>query len=184
MKHLVGILVALSWSGASAAVLPVCDRTPAVKAFIEKTVRKPCQEINEADLAAIKRVAVDRQGIQAFQAADFTGMTNLEILNIRSNPFTELPEGLFKDLVHLKTLVIIDTPLRHYPDDYLAYNPEIVNLYTFRNQVRTLSESVLSRIENARNLKAMEFDSAIQDLEKDRLRHKFPVGGSISLLFH
>lgn len=184
MKKLVGFLFTLSASTAGAAALPVCERTPAVKAFIETAVEKPCQDITENDLAGIKRVAVERKGIQAFKADDFTGLTNLEILNIRSNPFAELPEGLFKDLVHLKTLVIIDTALRHYPDDYLAHNPEIVNLYTFRNQVRSISESVLGRIESARYLKEMEFDDSLQESEKERLRHHFPAGGPISLLFN
>jgi hypothetical protein len=68
--------------------LPVCARTPAVKG----------------------------EGISKFQADDFTGLANLEILNIRSNPYTELPEGLLKDLVRLKTIVIIATKLSRFPD--------------------------------------------------------------------
>jgi hypothetical protein len=184
LRSLLSLLLVLSSTAARAAVTPVCDRTPAVKAFIEKTVAKPCQDITEIDLASIKRIGVERQNIAAFKADDFSGLTGLEILNIRSNPFRELPEGLFKDLVHLKTLVIIDTPLRHYPDDYLTYSPEIENLYTFRNQVRSISESILSRIKNARKLKEMEFDGALQDPEKNRLRQEFPAGGPASLLFH
>jgi len=147
-------------------------------------LEKPCQHITETDLAGVKRVSVEGRGIRVFKADDFSGLTGLEILNIRSNPFTELPEGLLKDLARLKTLVIIDTPLRHYPDDYLADNPEIENLYTFRNQVRAISESVLSRVENAKHLKEMEFDGALQEPEKDRLRRRFPAGGPVSLLFN
>ena len=49
---------------------------------------------------------------------------NLEVLNIRSNPAPELPEGLLRDQVRLKTIVIIGAGLRHLPDDFLAYRPK------------------------------------------------------------
>jgi hypothetical protein len=179
------LLLSLFVAGsAQATVLPVCDRTPAVKEFIETTVGKKCADITEADLSVIKRIAVGGKGIKEFKVDDFTGLSALEILNIRSNPYTELPEGLFRDLVHLKTLVIIGTGLRHYPDDYLAFSPDIQELYTFGNGVRSISESVLERIENAKKLQAMEFDSSLQQPEQDRLNRKFPAGGGVSLQFN
>ena len=171
-------------SVANAAFLPVCDRTTQVKKFIEETARKTCENITETDLATIQRVAVEDGTIKEFKADDFSGLTGLEILNIRSNKYTELPEGLLKDLVNLKTLVIISTTLRHYPDDSLAYNPNIENLHLFRNKVRTISESVLSRIEKMPNLLILDFDDELGQAEKDRLRKDFPLNGKVELTFY
>jgi hypothetical protein len=170
-------------SVAQAAFLPVCQRTPAVKKFLEQTLKKPCDKIEAADLLTVKRLSTEDDNVTAFQADDFTGLANLEILNIRSGQYTHLPEGLFKDLVHLKTLVIIDTKLRHYPDDFLAYNPEMEFLHVFVNQVRSISESVLQRLENMRHLKEVDFDQALLPAEKDRLRRRFPEGGVPRLSF-
>jgi hypothetical protein len=172
-------LIAVS---AHATVSPVCDRTAGVKQAIQEALaNKPCDQITEADLLTLKRVAPQGKNITAFKPDDFSGLTNLEILNIRSNPYTELPEGLFKDLVHLKTIVIIETKLRHFPDDFLAYAPEIENVYTFEMDVRSISESVLTRLEAA-PIKAMDFDDALQDAEKARIKNHF--ANKVDLNFH
>jgi hypothetical protein len=176
-------LVFVVATGAEAALLPVCQRTPAVREFIETALKKTCDTITETDLASIKRVAVGHRNIAKFNAGDFTGLTGLEILNIRSNPYTELPEGLLQDLVRLKTLVIIDTPLRHYPDDFLAANPDIENLHVFRNAVRSISESVFQRLETRTKLKIIDIDATLLQAEKDRLTQLFPANGPVQLNF-
>ena len=175
------LTMAIGASEGRAATLAVCARTPAVKTFLQGILKKPCTEISETDLLAVKRVDVSHRGIKEFLADDFSGLANLEILNIRSNPYTEFPEGLFKDLVNLKTIVIIGTSLRHFPDDFLLYNLSIENLHAFRNQVRSISESVLQRLEAARGLKNVDFDRALQSAEKARLERFFPNGGSVEL---
>ena len=169
---------------AEAAFLPVCDRTPQISAALEKLTNKKCADIVPDDLLSIKRVAVNKTGITAFKVDDFTGLTNMETLNIRSNPYTELPEGLFKDLVHLKTLVIIDTGLRNYPNDYLEFNPEIENIHVFRNPVRQISETVFSRLEHATKLKVLDVDDLLFAPEKARLQKLFPMGGAVELILN
>lgn len=171
----------LAGSTANAAFLPVCQRTPAVAKFLEQTTRKTCENITAEDLLAVKRVAVQNARVTEFKADDFSGLTNLEILNIRSNPYLLLPEGLLKDLVHLKTLVIISTSLTHYPNDFLQFNPEIENLHVFRNKVQSISESIFQRLENAKHLKAIDFDDTLQAAEKERLTRMFPPGGPVEL---
>ena len=165
------------------AFLPVCDRTPEVKTDLETQTAKKCADITEDDLLKIVRVAVESGTIKNFKADDFSGLKNLDILNIRSNPYTELPEGLFNDLGNLKTLVIISTKLRNYPDDFLATTPNIENLHVFRTQVRSISESILTRMESMRNLKVIDFDRKLQEPERVRLQKIFPAGGSTQLFF-
>lgn len=175
------LVLLFAFSGAAhAAFLPVCDRTPAVKRFLERALAKTCENISENDLLSVRRVATET-GITEFKADDFSGLFNLEILNIRSNRYTELPEGLFKDLVNMNTLVIISTTLRHYPDDFLAYNPKIQNLHVFRNKVTSISESIFKRLEEAKDLKVVDFDDTLQPAEKERLLKMFPPGGRVEL---
>jgi len=166
-----------------AAFLPVCQRTEQVRRNLEKQIKKTCQDIGEIDLLSLNRVAVER-GISNFKRDDFSGLKNLEILNIRSNRYTELPEGLFDDLGNLKTLVIIATRLRHYPDDFLNKTPFLENLHVFRNPVRSMSESLFVRLENMKNLKVIDVDDELQEAEKLRLRKIFPENGRVQLFFN
>lgn len=169
---------------AQAAFLPVCERTPAVAKFLEQNLRKDCKSITEEDLLTVKRIAPAHAQVTQFKKDDFSGLKNLEILNIRSNPYTELTEGLFDDLENLRTLVIISTSLRHFPDDFLAKNPKIENIHVFANQVRSISESVFQRLASYKNLKIIDFDEIMLPAEQARLRALFPEGGPVQLFFN
>lgn len=184
IRKTLGLAFVASFLGsqvAQAAFLPVCQRTPAVKKFLEQTLRKTCENITPEDLLTVKRIAVGHQNISQFQADDFTGLTNLEILNIRSNPYTTLPEGLMRDLIHLKTLVIISAALRYFPDDFLEHNPEVTHLHIFNTGLKSISESVFQRLEKARFLKEIDFDATLQSAEQERLLKIFPPNGSVIL---
>ncbi len=181
---LAAMVLALITGVAKADFLPVCSRTPQVQKFLTAALQKTCDSITQSDLLTLTRVAVDDGTVTEFKADDFSGLGNLETLNIRNNKFVELPEGLFKDLVNLKTLVIINTTLRHYPDDFLQYNPKMVNLHTFRNQVRSISESVFTRLESMQDLQVLNYDKALGDAEKARLNRDFPSAGKVQLFFH
>ena len=183
MKILI-LLITLGSVVGEGAFLPVCQRTEGVKKNLETQTKKVCADILETDLHLIKRVAVQGAGITVFKRDDFTGLKNLEILNIRSNPYTELTEGLFDDLANLKVLVIIGGSLRHFPDDFLARNPLIEKLHLFRIPVRSISESVLTRLENLKYVNELDFDEELQDPEKLRLRRIFPENGNVQLNFN
>lgn len=178
------LTVLLGSTLSSAAFLPVCERTLAVKQNLETQLAKPCADILEVDLLTLKRVAVNRKGITVLKKDDFSGLKNLEILNIRANLFTELPEGLFDDLGNLKTLVLFGSPLRHFPDDFLAKTPLMENLHIFRNPLRSISESVMVRLEGLQNIKVIDVDDELQEAEKARLLRIFPAGGRVELNFN
>lgn len=187
------IVCSLFLLGASTAfgatIVPVCERTAPVAEFIvnqvnlQQTAQKTCADITPEDLLTIERIAVQRKGITEFKAGDFSGLTNMKILNIRSNPYTSLIEGLFEGLDSLETLVIIDTPLRHYPDDYLANLPKLKNIHVFRNKVKTISESVFKRLEALQGLEVLDVDADLAPAELDRL-HKLYDGTAVQLILN
>ena len=184
------VVVALVGNSAMAQeILPVCDRTEGVKNFIVQQINsdqggdKTCEEITEEDLASLTRVAPRNANIINFKAGDFTGLVNLEILNIRSNPYETLPEGLFRDLGKLKTLVIIATGLRYYPDDFLKDTPQLENCHCFANGVRSISESIFQRLGQLEHLKVLDFDRSLQDPDRARLEAIFPLESGVQLNF-
>jgi hypothetical protein len=183
--HLVGIAALAVVGQARAAVLAVCDRTPEVRDFIVQTTgRHDCKDVTEADLAQIKRIAVPNKRIAAFKVGDFSGLSAMEILNIKGNPFTQLPEGLFDGLTNLKTLVIFRTQLTRLPDDFLADTPNLENLHIFANPFKTISESVFSRLAADHSLKVLDFNKALNPPEQARLKAMFPTNGTVELNFY
>lgn len=163
--------------------LPVCERTEAIKLNLEQSLNKPCGIITEADLLTVKRVAVARKSILQFKEKDLTGLKNLEILNIRSNPFTELPEGFFQDQGALRTLVIISTKLTRFPEDFLKDTPHMQKLHIFRNQVKHLSEANFRYFSEAEELAVIDIDGTLEPEDKARLEALFPSTGKVRLNF-
>lgn len=168
----------------AAEFLPVCERTPAVRDFLSKGLEKSCDAITEADLATIKRVAVPDENISLFKVGDFSGLPNLEILNITSNPIVELQEGLFAGLPRLKTLVVFSTKIKQLPDDFLVGLDQLENIHIFDNPFRTISESVFVRLAAIKTMKVLDFNEALFAPEKARLRALYPVGGPVELNFY
>lgn len=184
LKYLSAGLLSLFLSlPASAAMVSVCERTAPVRDFLVQTLKSPCENITEADLSNVTRVAVNRKNITAFKVGDFSGLPALEILNIMGNPYTELPEGLFAGLPKLKTIVIFDTQLKHLPDDFLEGLPALENLHLFSNPFRTVSESVFVRLAALKTLKVFDFNDSLLPAEKARARQIFPAGGPVELNF-
>ena len=177
------LFVAITSGEATAGFLPVCERTEAIKQNLTVQTKKACEAITPEDLLSIKRVAVNGKNISQFKAEDFSGLRNMEILNIRSNPYTELPEGLFNDLSSLNTLVIIGTQLSRYPEDFLEATPLMKQLILFRNAATTLPEAVLDRLENLRNLEFVEMDRKLEPAVQQRLNEIFPSGGPVNFRF-
>lgn len=167
-----------------AEFLPVCERTEPVKLFLETFLNKTCDAITTEDLATILRVAVPNAHITEFKDGDFTGLPNLEILNIKGNPYTTLQPGLLSDLPLLKTLVIFRTGLIAIPDDLLANNSELENLYIFGNPFRSLPDSFVTRLSQLQHLRALDFDEELPEGEKNKLIPLFPETGPTVLSFY
>jgi Leucine-rich repeat (LRR) protein len=164
--------------------LPVCERTPAVVQFIERDRAKPCAEITEDDLALIKRIAVPNRQIAEFKADDFTGLPNLEILNIKGNPTKTLPAGLMSDLPKLRVIVLFGNGLEELPEDFLENNPLIEDLHIFDNPFSTIPEAVFERIVTFTQWKNVDFNEALLETEKERLRARWPEESGVFLNFY
>lgn len=177
------LVAALGALSAQAYVLPVCERTAPVRDFLAKAFNKTCDQVTEADLATLKRIAVPNRNVTAFRVGDFSGLPALEILNIKGNPITELPLGLMAGLPNLKTIVLFRTKLAALPDDFLEGMPLLENIHIFANPFTTIPEAVFERLAAGRNFKVLDFNAALLPDQQERLLKIFPPGGPVSLDF-
>lgn len=185
MRITILMLSALASASPALAFTSVCDRAEPIKQFLVNTTKRTCEQLTEADLAQIKRIAVPGRKITSLKLSDLADFPNLEILNIKSNKLTSLPEGLLKQLPNLKTLVILgNRELTELPDDFLEGNPKLENLHMFRMGLRTLSESVFARLAAMPNLKVIDADRALNPAERARFEELFPKGGRVELNFY
>ena len=86
-------------TGAQKAEVSVCTRTPQVRDAIIAAVSgvSDCEDITDEHLDGIRTLDLSGQGITAFQARDFDGLTWVESVDLSDNSLTDLPAdgGLF-----------------------------------------------------------------------------------------
>ncbi len=169
---------------AKAEVLSVCERTAPVKAFIEVQLGKTCAQITEEDLATLKRIAVPNRQIRELKVGDFSGLPNLEILNIKGNPYTHLPEGLFTGLPKLKTIVIFRTGLVELPADFLVGLPSLENIHVFGNPFTSVSDDVIARLGALEFLSVLDFNDNISEEQKTRIVETFDIDSGVQVNFY
>ncbi len=183
MKMIVPVLGLWISTFAQAASVPVCERTAPIAQFLEQYLAKPCAEITDADLATVPRIAVPGRGITEFKAGDFSGLPALEILNIKSNPFTSFDATLLDELPNLKTLVLLKTNLAALPEGFLAKNPLIENLYLSRNMFNTIPEAVWNRFETYEHWVELELDTELDELSGGRASKIFSPESGVSIIW-
>lgn len=94
----------------------VCKRNPIVVAEMVRVSEKPCEEISETDLRAIKELFIsfnqfEITDVQPLALADFKGLPALEVLELfiadRDDHLIDVPDDLLSEQIQLKKLNII-----------------------------------------------------------------------------
>ena len=105
---------------------PVCARTPQVReALMEELVEETfarvsdCGDVTAAHLTLISQLWIPDSNLIELKVDDFnglTGLTNLEVLNIRRTGLSELSEGVFQGLRSLHHLSLSENSLSSLPE--------------------------------------------------------------------
>ena len=147
---------ALVVRAAARPFVPVCQRTPQVRdALMAKLGGMPCQRITPKDLEEVRELYLLKKEIKSLQVGDFSGLDNLEKLDLGRNALTELPrelelpsslrelylqgnqleDGIPDPVMHsvpqLEVLDIGENRMRLLPD--LNKNPQLEKLFTQGN---------------------------------------------------
>ena len=97
-------------------VVPVCDRTPAVRdALVRAAVRAGCDAVSADDLKGIDTLNVAGTGIESVRAGDFSGLESLVRLDLSENRIAALPGTVFSGLAALRSLDLRRNRLESLP---------------------------------------------------------------------
>ena len=133
----------------------ICDRTPEVRDALLDWIGgvTACEDVTAAQLGAITHyLDLDSRGITSLKPGDFDGLTNLEILYVRSNPLTTLPEGVFRGLTNLRTLYLDSNNLTTLPDGAFRGLTDLWALVLRNNALTTLPAAVFTNLPNLEHL--------------------------------
>ena len=120
-------------------ITPVCQRTSVIRYFIlKKSQKTDCRKVTLEDLQSIVVLDIgapfkgarfyERFITRSLKSGDFSGLTSLEILNLREALILEplsLPEGIFDGLISLKTLKLDGNTIYSLPPNVFS---ELINL--------------------------------------------------------
>lgn len=130
------LLLAVLAVDATAADLPICDRTMQVReAIVASRAVSDCSAITSAHLSAITTLDLRSRGIASLKNGDFAGLDNLQTLHLHNNNLTSLAAGLFVGLTKLKSLGLSHNQISNPPVDLFA---DTVNLHTLDLSNNTL----------------------------------------------
>ncbi len=168
----VGLLV--TTKHATAQIVPVCDRTPDVRAEIVRLVPgvSDCADVTEAHLAAIEgeffhggwydalptwaggphlaRGAPPQ--VEKLRAGDFSGLSSLKILYLDRTPLASLPQGVFAGLSSLEELHLDRTQLSTLPEGVFVGLSSLKRLNLFQSQLTILPEGVFAGLSSLERL--------------------------------
>ena len=102
-------------------VVPVCDRTPAVRdALVRAAVRAGCGAVSADDLRDIDTLNISGTGIESVRAGDFGGLDSLVRLDLSENLIAALPGTVFSGLAALRSLDLRGNRLQSLPRGVLS----------------------------------------------------------------
>ena len=120
-----------SVSVAGAAAPGGCNRTGLVRdKLMEAAGVSDCKEVTARHLEGVRDLNLAFAGIGRLQTHDFSGLVNLEHLDLTGNSLVDFPKGIFDGLSHLKSLNLSLNRLQRLPEGLFSDlgSLEILNL--------------------------------------------------------
>ena len=133
----------------------ICTRTSQVQTAILSVIDgvTDCALVTDAHLAGITNsLNLRNQSITALQKNDFSGMSNLSVLNFYDNDLTTLPAGVFSNLSNLRFLSLYSNDLTTLPAGVFSNLSNLQILSLDGNGLSTLPDNVFSNLSNLQTL--------------------------------
>ena len=130
-------------------ILPVCNRTPQIRdEIVQRAGKSACDMVTVDDLIQINQIEVARQGITLLQPRDFSGLDNLQGLNLLGNSLTVLMSGVFDGLSNLRHLDLGTNDLNEVSVGVFDDLVHLQHLHLNGNALTTLSYGVFNSLRN------------------------------------
>ena len=126
----------------------VCSRTSKVRdAIVAAAPVSTCGAVTADHLSAITRLNLYSESISTLKADDFSGLTNLEELNLSRNPrLTTLPDDVFSGLNALEELYLDYNELRTLDAGAFSGLTALKKLYLNGNKLGSLPANIFSNL--------------------------------------
>ncbi len=82
----------------------ICHRSPAIRLFFERKLRRSCYRIEIDDLRFFEELDFTGMGLTELKVGDLDHLTDVKYLTLTINRLTTLPRGLFRDMDSLTHL--------------------------------------------------------------------------------
>ena len=137
----------------------VCDRTPQIQDGILWQIRvvirdvNDCAEVMDDDLSGVTdTLNLGGANIATLKAGDFSGLGNLEMLELHDNQLSTLPATVFSGLGNLGLLYLYNNSLSTLPAGVFSGLGNLETLDLRTNQLSALLATVFSGLDNLREL--------------------------------
>ena len=134
----------------------VCGRTTQVSDQITRAAGFPdladCAHITEAHLRDIRYLQLVEQGLTGLKPNDFSGLSNLQTLDLSNNRLSELPGGVFDGLTALDELRLYQSGVTELTERLFTDTPALTRLDLRENALVTLRAGAFSGLSNLESL--------------------------------
>ena len=121
----------------------VCSRTAQVgRGLLDQAGVHDCRELTPGVLSGVRHLVLHAKDIAELRPGDFSGLSNLETLDLWSNRLTSLPADIFAGLDRLRVLYLGQNRLASLPADVFSGLPRLRTLQLDGNRLETLSAGV------------------------------------------
>ena len=125
--------------------VPVCQRSPSMKIFIEDLFQRNCARITEAALGTVSSISsgsfigsLNSWQLTSLKAGDFTGFSKITELNLSNQVFTSIEANTFQGLASLQKLTIEASSIGDIETDAFAGLTALIQLNLSSNEIVTL----------------------------------------------
>jgi hypothetical protein len=129
---------ALSRGFAPPPFVPVCQRSAPVRLALERELGQGCAALGPDELVRVTRLILSGQRLSRLAPGDFSGLSELTILELMDNPLAELAPGTFDGLWKLRSLNFQGCRLRTLPGKLFAQLGSLRDLYLNHNRLEVL----------------------------------------------
>ncbi|XP_058508872.1 vasorin b [Solea solea] len=103
--------------------------------------------------AFTKSLYLFANGIEGLTAKDFSGMENLEMLDLSQNKLTEIPDRVFEPLTSLRNLDLSSNQITHISKICFHGMALLERLYLYSNLIKTIHPAAFDGLEHLLELK-------------------------------